>query len=126
MRGAVDTVPCAANGYRAVAAKNKTLKYNADGSLTLYAGATSPGKDKESDWLPAPSGAFSLRIRAYRADKDQLLFRRAVDAYMLTLPALNVIGMRDGSESKFGAGYHVLPVWKDRMNGKTLVTTAGH
>ena len=32
--------------------KNKTLKYNSDGSLTLYAGAKSPGKDKESNWLP--------------------------------------------------------------------------
>jgi len=45
--------------------KNKTLKHNADGSLTLYAGAKSPGKDKESNWLPAPSGPFSLYIRAY-------------------------------------------------------------
>jgi hypothetical protein len=33
--------------------KNKTLKYNADGSLTLYTGAKSPGADKESNWLPA-------------------------------------------------------------------------
>jgi hypothetical protein len=49
--------------------KNKTLKYNADGSLTLYAGAKSPGKDKESNWLPAPNGSFSLYIRAYWADK---------------------------------------------------------
>jgi hypothetical protein len=38
--------------------KNKTLKYNADGSLTLYSGSTSPGKDNESHWLPAPDGAF--------------------------------------------------------------------
>jgi hypothetical protein len=45
--------------------KNKTLQYNADGSLTLYAGAKSPGKEKESNWLPAPDGAFSLYIRAY-------------------------------------------------------------
>lgn len=45
--------------------KNKTLKRNADGSLTLYAGAKSPGKDKESNWLPAPNGTFSLYIRAY-------------------------------------------------------------
>jgi hypothetical protein len=45
--------------------KNKTLKHNADGSLTLYAGAKSPGKDKESNWLPAPQGPFSLYIRAY-------------------------------------------------------------
>jgi hypothetical protein len=49
--------------------KNKTLKYNADGSLTLYAGAKSPGKDKESNWLPAPEGTFSLYIRAYWADQ---------------------------------------------------------
>src|SRR5271165_1277174 len=38
----------------------------------------------------------------YAKFKDQLLFQRAVDAYMLTLPALNTIGMRDGSEAKFG------------------------
>jgi hypothetical protein len=30
-----------------------------------YAGAKSPGKDKESNWLPAPDGHFSLYIRAY-------------------------------------------------------------
>lgn len=49
--------------------KNKNLKYNADGSLTLYAGAKSPGKDKESNWLPAPTGTFSLYIRAYWGDQ---------------------------------------------------------
>ncbi|GGP18843.1 DUF1254 domain-containing protein [Silvimonas iriomotensis] len=45
--------------------KNTTLKRNADGSLTIYVGKTSPGKDKEANWLPAPAGAFSLYIRAY-------------------------------------------------------------
>ncbi|MDF1635575.1 DUF1254 domain-containing protein [Mycoplana sp. MJR14] len=45
--------------------KNKSLKRNADGSLTLYAGAKNPGGDKESNWLPAPEGTFSLYIRAY-------------------------------------------------------------
>src|SRR5271167_597323 len=59
----------------------------------------------------------------YAKFKDQLFYQRAVDAYMLTLPALNTIGMRDGSEAKFGAGYNVLPVWKDRMNAKTWVPT---
>ena len=49
--------------------KNKTLKYNADGSLTLYAGAKSPGNDKESNWLPAPEGTFSLYLRCYWAEK---------------------------------------------------------
>ncbi|SAK42687.1 putative lipoprotein [Caballeronia temeraria] len=45
--------------------KNSNLKRNADGSLTLYAGAKSPGAERESNWLPAPDGAFSLYIRAY-------------------------------------------------------------
>ncbi|GAS87070.1 hypothetical protein RMCB_1166 [Mycolicibacterium brisbanense] len=45
--------------------KNKTLKRGPDGSLTLYAGAQSPGPDAESNWLPAPDGPFSLYIRAY-------------------------------------------------------------
>ena len=45
--------------------KNKTLVRNADGSLTLYAGGTSPGKAKEANWLPAPKGPFSLYVRAY-------------------------------------------------------------
>lgn len=45
--------------------KNKNLKRNSDGSLTLYVGAKSPGGDKESNWLPAPDENFSLYIRAY-------------------------------------------------------------
>jgi hypothetical protein len=45
--------------------KNKHLKRDADGSLTLYAGAKSPGTEQESNWLPAPAGHFSLYIRAY-------------------------------------------------------------
>jgi hypothetical protein len=52
--------------------KDKTIKYNSDGSLTLYASANSPGKDKESNWLPAPEGTFSLYIRAYWADKANI------------------------------------------------------
>jgi hypothetical protein len=49
--------------------KNKTLKYKDDGSLTLYVSAKSPGADKESNWLPAPNGTFSLYMRAYWSDK---------------------------------------------------------
>jgi hypothetical protein len=52
--------------------KNKTLKLNPDGSLTVYAGAKSPGKDKESNWLPAPQGHFSLYLRAYWPDQPIL------------------------------------------------------
>jgi len=46
--------------------KNKNLKANPDGSLTLYVQADSPGAEKESNWLPAPQGQdFSLYIRTY-------------------------------------------------------------
>ena len=184
--------------------KNKNLKYNADGSLTLYAGAKSPGKDKESNWLPAPNGTFSLYIRAYWPDKaiidgtwqppkvesaevsiadragggvnmktmyrarllagafvgvltlhglaiaqsarfdelanlpfaegrptpataqtlrDELLFERATQTYLWAMPLINTLGMQVGSEKTFGAGYNVLPIWKKRLDAKTLVTT---
>jgi hypothetical protein len=45
--------------------KNKNLKRNVDGSLTLYAGTKSPARNNDSNWLPAPKGHFSLYIRAY-------------------------------------------------------------
>ncbi|WP_323908713.1 DUF1254 domain-containing protein [Aeromonas caviae] len=45
--------------------KNKDLKFNPDGSLTLYVSHKSPGKEKINNWLPAPEGTISLYIRAY-------------------------------------------------------------
>jgi hypothetical protein len=41
------------------------LKSNPDGSTDLYIQNESPGKDKESNWLPAPSGDFVLMMRLY-------------------------------------------------------------
>ena len=42
------------------------LKYNADGSLEIYIQHESPGKDKESNWLPAPQkGALGITMRLY-------------------------------------------------------------
>ncbi|MEN0105487.1 MAG: DUF1254 domain-containing protein [Pseudomonas sp.] len=53
-------------GRYSLGTKNKNLKPNPDGSLTLYVQSESPGQDKESNWLPAPAGAdFSLYIRTY-------------------------------------------------------------
>ena len=44
--------------------RNK-LKANADGSIDLYIQHESPGKDKESNWLPAPNDQFILMMRLY-------------------------------------------------------------
>jgi hypothetical protein len=41
------------------------LKFNNDGSLDIYIQHESPGKDKESNWLPAPKDTFNLVIRLY-------------------------------------------------------------
>ena len=49
----------------AVPFKSKSLKFNPDGSLTLYYQHQSPGPDKETNWVPAPEDEFSLYIRAY-------------------------------------------------------------
>jgi hypothetical protein len=50
------------------------LKFNADGSLDLYLQNEDPGKDKESNWLPAPKDNFSVILRVY-APKQEMLDR---------------------------------------------------
>ena len=46
-----------------------------------------------------------------------------MQSYLWALPALNMYGMKEGSEKVFGKGYNVLPIWKQRLNAKTLITT---
>lgn len=41
------------------------LKRDADGGITLYLQHESPGKDLESNWLPAPAGPFWATMRLY-------------------------------------------------------------
>ena len=55
--------------------------------------------------------------------RDELLFQRATQVYLWALPAVNLMAMKEGSEKTFGAGYNVLPVWKQRLDAKTMVTT---
>jgi hypothetical protein len=54
---------------------------------------------------------------------DELFFQRAVQTYIWALPALNMYAMKEGSERVFGKGYNILPIFKDRLNAKTLITT---
>ncbi|ODA29119.1 DUF1254 domain-containing protein [Planctopirus hydrillae] len=48
------------------------LKRNADGSLTIYVQKDSPGKDKESNWLPAPDGPIYVAMRLYWPKEEAL------------------------------------------------------
>jgi hypothetical protein len=45
--------------------KNKDLKYNSDGSLTIYVQTHPPTEAQRNNWLPAPKGDFSLFVRTY-------------------------------------------------------------
>ena len=56
-------VPNPINRYT-VSSRNK-FKSNPDGSIDVYVQNESPGKDKESNWLPAPKGGFVLMMRLY-------------------------------------------------------------
>ncbi|WFU59002.1 DUF1254 domain-containing protein [Bradyrhizobium pachyrhizi] len=50
------------------------LVSNADGSLDLYVQSTSPGTDKEANWLPVAKAPFTLMLRLY-APKSEVLDR---------------------------------------------------
>lgn len=84
--------------------------------MTTQAGNVPPliAQINNGNWL-APREAQALA--------DELYYQRAIHAYMTMQPALNTIGMRDGSEAAFGAGYNVLPIWKQRMDSRTWVPT---
>jgi len=88
--------------------------------LSSFAHAQSSRYDELAN-MPFNQGVLSKD--AIASLKDELIFQRAVQSYIWMLPALNMYGMKEGSEKVFGMGYNVLPIFKDRLNAKTLVTT---
>lgn len=48
------------------------LKKDPDGGITIYIQSTSPGKDKESNWLPAPKAPFMAVMRIYWPKEEAL------------------------------------------------------
>ena len=88
------------------------LPISASAQMDRYdALATSPMAENR----PTPATAKLLR--------DELMFQRATQTYLWALPLINTLGMKVGSEKVFGAGYNILPVWKKRLDARTLVTT---
>lgn len=61
-------VPNALNKFTVSPRDN--LKYNEDGSLTVYFQNESPGADKQANWLPAPKGEFLPMLRMYWPKED--------------------------------------------------------
>lgn len=48
------------------------LRVNPDGSLDIHIQHTPPGRGRESNWLPAPAGGFSLVLRMYWPERTVL------------------------------------------------------
>ena len=53
----------------AIGSATPGLKTAAEGAITFYFQVNSPGKEKESNWLPAPEGPFWLVLRSYGPGK---------------------------------------------------------
>jgi hypothetical protein len=49
-----------------------SLKRDADGGITLYIQFETPGKNMESNWLPAPKGTFMTVMRLYWPKEEAL------------------------------------------------------
>jgi hypothetical protein len=84
---------------------------------------TNARADHFDDIANSPMSGGRPTAEAAKSLKDELLFQRATQVYLWALPLINTLGMKYGSEQTFGAGYNVLPIWKDRLDAKTLVTT---
>jgi hypothetical protein len=96
------------------------------GTLVVTSGLATPALAQESHFdklanLPFTEGRPTKE--AAQTLSDELLFQRATQAYLWAMPLINTLGMQVGSEKTFGAGYNVLPIWKERLDAKTLVTT---
>jgi hypothetical protein len=52
--------------------RTQGVVYGKDGSLTVYLQHESPGEDRETNWLPAPDGPFSLQMRCYWPEPERL------------------------------------------------------
>src|SRR5262249_32700511 len=48
------------------------LTYEADGSLDIFVQHTNPGPDRESNWLPAPTGPLGITMRLYAPRPEAL------------------------------------------------------
>jgi hypothetical protein len=53
-------------GRYSIGDRTPGLRYNDDGSVTLYLQHVAPGDSRDSNWLPTPAGAFRPVLRTYQ------------------------------------------------------------
>jgi hypothetical protein len=65
----VELVRNSAHKYE-IASYTPGLRFNGDGSLTLYLAVALPAGVTEANWLPIPSGPFNIMLRVYGPEGD--------------------------------------------------------
>lgn len=85
--------------------------------------ATMPGGDRFAELAEQPFIENAATDAAAKTLMEELYFQRACQVYLWALPAMNCVAMRDGSAKAFDPGYNVMPIWRERLDPKTLVTT---
>ena len=65
-----------------IGSDSKDMKYNTDGSLTIYLQADNRGKDKEVNWLPAPRGRFLVILGTYAPGERLIESLSNLNAYI--------------------------------------------
>src|SRR5271166_1888631 len=97
------------------------------GALTMSGCATQKPAQETTRWDELSKVPFKESFPTPEASArlyDELQFQRACQVYLWALPAMNMVAMRDGQAAAFGAGNNVLAIWKDRINAKTIISTA--
>lgn len=95
-------------------------------ALALLLGWSAPAWGQDERWselrdLPFPENYPSAE--AVDILYDEMLFHRATQVVLWSLPAMTLWAMKEGSEAQFGEGSNVFPIWKDRLTAETLVST---
>jgi Protein of unknown function (DUF1214) len=85
------------------------LKRKADGSLTLYAGTASPSKERESNWLAAPTATSRSTSEPIGETADPRWFLAAGEDCESQIRPGVAIGHRPSSTISFGRADALLP-----------------
>ena len=92
-------------------------------TITSAGCKTTKGGDRFTELAEQPFVESAATDAAAKTLMEELYFQRACQVYLWAMPAMNTVAMQEGSAKAFGSGYNVMPIWRKRLNPKTLVTT---
>lgn len=85
--------------------------------------AANAGNDRWDSLTSLPFPENYPTVEATETLHREMLFHRATQVVLWSLPAMTLWAMKKGSEAQFGKGSNVFPIWKGRLTAETLVST---